>query len=57
MSQALLHPKKKVPKTYIAKIKGELSLKNLSVRLGAPSLVAARHRLREADARVRVAPQ
>jgi 23S rRNA pseudouridine2605 synthase len=29
MTQALLHPKKKVPKTYIAKFKGELSLKNL----------------------------
>jgi len=29
MTQALLHPKKKVPKTYIAKFKGELTLKNL----------------------------
>ncbi|HZB35504.1 MAG TPA: hypothetical protein VE440_05475 [Gaiellaceae bacterium] len=35
----------------------ELTLKNLSVRLGAASPVGARYRLREADARVRVAPQ
>jgi 23S rRNA pseudouridine2605 synthase len=29
MAQALLHPKKLVPKTYIAKFKGDLSLPNL----------------------------
>jgi 23S rRNA pseudouridine2605 synthase len=29
MAHALLHPKRRVPKTYIAKFKGELSLKNL----------------------------
>jgi 23S rRNA pseudouridine2605 synthase len=29
MAQALLHPNKQVPKTYIAKFKGELTLRNL----------------------------
>jgi 23S rRNA pseudouridine2605 synthase len=29
MTQALLHPRKKVPKTYIAKFKGDLTLRNL----------------------------